>query len=224
MRLTRLIAGSVTAGLLGLVPIALTAPAAQASVTTNLQVQSSYKSLTFGMKTSVRAAVTATDETGFTGAVRVGTVQLQSKVKGKSWKTIKTEPASSYVSFGQVKPKEHTQYRISYSGGSDTYGNVFPAGVSKATKVKVKRKITAPKKGFTLKGKVSPKYAKKKIVVKVSTKPKKGFKKYKTIKTNKKGRYKLKLPKRRGVHFYKVTVKKDKRFGGTSYTWRTRVF
>ncbi|WP_110239590.1 hypothetical protein [Nocardioides gilvus] len=221
MRLTRLIAGTVTAGLLSLVPIALTAPAAQASVTTNLQVQSSYKMLTYGMETSLRAAVTATDSTGYTGAVRVGSVQLQSKVTGKAWKTIKTATASSYVSFGQIKPKEHTEYRISYSGGTDTYGNVFRAGVSTPVKVKVKRKITFPRKGLTLKGKVSPQFKKKKLVVKVSKKETKGFKKYRTIKTNKKGRYSLKLPRRRGTFFYKVIVPKDKRFLSSSYTWRT---
>ena len=38
-----------------------------------------------------------------------------------------------------------------------------------------------------IKGKVTPNYAKKKIVIKVSKKEKKGYKKCKTIKTDKQG-------------------------------------
>lgn len=226
MRLTRLIAGTVTAGLLSLAPIAAIAPAAQANVPTTLQVQSSYKMLTYGMTTSVRAAVTATDSRGYTAGVGVGTVSLQTKVAGKAWKTIKTATASSYVSFGQIKPKEHTQYRISYTGGRDSYGNVFNGGVSKAVTVKVRRslKTNGSKKTFIVKGKVAPKFAKKKVTVQVSKKENKGYKKFKTLRTDKNGRFKIRLPRRKGLNYYKFIVKKDKRFLGTSNVIWTSVY
>ncbi len=56
-----------------------------------------------------------------------------------------------------------------------------------------------------LKGKVKPEYGKKKIVIKVSQSQKTGYNKFKTIKTDRRGKYRVTLPRRSGTWYWFVT-------------------
>ena len=85
----------------------------------------------------------------------------------------------------------NTTYKVVYSGYTDpdqgTYGDNYTPSESAPFTIGVARKITRPSSGFVIKGKVTPDYAKKKIVIKVSKKEKKGYKNFKTIKTDDEG-------------------------------------
>jgi hypothetical protein len=87
----------------------------------------------------------------------------------------------------------------------------------------VARKITYPSSGFVLKGKVTPNYGKKKIVIKVSKRKNKGFKSFKTIKTTSAGKYKVTLPRRGGTWYWSFTVKGDSKYLANGFLWRTWV-
>ena len=89
--------------------------------------------------------------------------------------------------------------------------------------VEVARKITYPKNGFVIKGKVTPNYGKKKIVIKVSKKQNKGYKKFKTIKTTSAGKYKITLPRRGGTWYWSFVVKGDSKYLANGFVWKTFV-
>ncbi|MBE7323971.1 hypothetical protein IEQ44_04820 [Nocardioides sp. Y6] len=226
MRIQRLIAGVVSGALLGLVPVALAAaPAHAADVTTVTTIDASSKKIVF--KSGSKPYIVASVKTSAGTSVYDGDVALQAKTAGSSWKTIRTADASSYVSFSDVVPKKNTDYRAVYQGGSDSYsGDTYVASQSGSMKIKVQRKFTfsGNDRTFKVKGRVTPKYGKKKIVIKVSKRQKRGFKKFRTIKTNKKGKYATKLPKRKGVWYYRFIVKGDKNYAGLKYTVTARVY
>ena len=54
-------------------------------------------------------------------------------------------------------------------------------------------------------------------------KEKKGYKKWKTIKTDKKGKYKVRLPRRGGTWYWSFTVKGDSKYLANGFGWRTWV-
>ena len=87
---------------------------------------------------------------------------------------------NTYASFYDVKPQMNTAYKVVYSGFTDpdqgTYGDNYTPSESAPFTIGVARKITRPSSGFVIKGKVTPDYAKKKIVIQVSKKEKKGYK------------------------------------------------
>ncbi len=95
-------------------------------------------------------------------------------------------PGSDYY---PVKPTKNTTYKVVFGGYTDPvqtqYSDNYAPSESATFTVQVARKITYPSSGFVLKGKVTPDYGKKKIVIKVSKKQNKGYKKFKTIKTDK---------------------------------------
>lgn len=226
MRPAQHVAAAAAISLIGLSPIALAAPAnAIESVPTKPTLSFGYKTvLTYGEDTYLTLKVqdSASGENVYSGSA-----QLQQSVRGGKWaNTGIAQRSGGYVSFQGVKPKEKTRYRIIYTGAagwsSARRADVnYTSSVSNIVTLKVMRKITHPKSGLTLKGKVSPKYKKKKIVIKVSKRENGGFKKWKTIRTNSKSRYKVKLPKTRGNRYYQVIIPKDSRFERSGYGWRT---
>jgi hypothetical protein len=215
MRITRLVAATVTTGLLGLVPVTL-APAANAATPVTVTVQPNYKALTYGTKASVVVAVQANGSSLYTG-----NVTLQRRLNKGAWKAVGTQTSGGYKVF-EVKPQQNTQFRAVYSDSTGAY----ESATSGTKTIKVARKITGKikSKTFVTSGKVTPKYGKKKIVISVSKKQNKGFKKFKTIKTNKKGKYTFKLPKRKGTWYWRYTVKKDKKFIANWTGYRTWVY
>ncbi len=227
MRITRLVAGTVTAGLLGLTPIAIAAPsqAADSWTTTTTAVPSETR-LDYGDKFYVSVDISSSD--GYSPGSADGTSVLYAMEAGSAaWTPVATAD-STYSSFYDVKPKMNTSYKVVYSGYTDTdqgtYGDNYAPSESAPFTVGVARKITYPRSGFVLKGKVKPSYGKKKIVIKASKKQKKGYKKFKTIKTNKAGKYKVTLPKRGGTWYWSLAVKGDSKFLATGFVWRTTVY
>jgi hypothetical protein len=223
MRTTRLIAGTVTAGLLGLAPIAIAAPSQAADTWTTTTVATpSAVELEYGDDFYISVDVDGAD-----GRIPEGTSTLMAMEAGTSaWVPVATGTAS-YSSFYDVKPQMNTAYKVVYTGYTDTdqgpNGDNYQPSESAPFTVTVARKITRPDSGFVIKGKVTPDYAKKKIVIQVSKKEKKGYKKFKTIKTNKKGKYKVTLPRRGGTWYYAFIVKADAKYAATGFGWRTWV-
>ena len=226
MRITRLVAGTVTAGLLGLTPIAVAAPSQAADTWTTTTVATpSVTDLEHGEDLYVSVDVSSSD--GYSPGSADGTVTLYALQAGSTaWVPVATAP-NTYASFYDVKPAMNTTYKVVYSGYTDTdqgqFGDNYTPSESATFTVRVARKITHPDSGFVIKGKVTPRYAKKKIVIKVSRKQNRGYKAFKTIRTTSTGKYRITLPRRGGVWYWSFTVKGDARFAGNVFVWRTWV-
>lgn len=223
MRITRLVAGTVTAGLLGLAPIAVAAPSqATVNLTTTTVAAPSETKLVYGEDLYVDVDVDASD--GYSASY--GTSTLYAMEAGTSaWTPVATGTSAS-ASFFDVKPQATTTYKVVYSGytATSTYQDNYAPSESAPFTVSVARKITYPSSGFVIKGKVTPDYGKKKIVIQASKKQNKGFKKFKTIKTKANGKYKVTLPKRGGTWYWSFVVKGDSRFLSSRFIWKTTVF
>jgi hypothetical protein len=224
MRITRLVAGSVTAGLLGLTPIAIAAPSeAAVTVATSTVSTPSVTQVVYGDTFDVSVDVDAQDGLG----VYDGTSTLYAMEAGSTaWVPVATGtyPTSSFY---DVKPAAETTYKVVYGGYTDpdqgTYGKNYTASESATFTVEVARKITYPSSGFVIKGKVTPSYAKKKIVIKVSRKQNKGYKSFRTIKTTSAGKYRTTLPHRGGTWYWSFVVKGDAKYLANGFVWKTFV-
>lgn len=226
MRTTRLIAGTVSAGLLGLAPIAIATPSHAAPTwTTAVVATPSAAQLEYGDDFYISVDLTSSD--GYSPGGADGTVTLFALEAGSSAWTPVATAENTYASFYDVKPQMNTQYKVVYSGYTDTdqgtLGDNYSPSESAPFTIGVARKITAPSSGFVIKGKVTPDYANKKIVIKVSKKEKKGYKSWKTIKTNGKGKYKVRLPRRGGTWYWTFTTKADAKYLANGFGWRTWV-
>ncbi|MCW2737563.1 hypothetical protein [Nocardioides sp.] len=227
MRITRLVTGTVTAGLLGLTPIAIAAPSQAADTwTTTTTAVPSETQMEYGDDFYVSVDIASSD--GLSPGGADGTSTLYAMQAGSTTWTAVATADSTYGSFYDVKPAMNTTYKVVYSGYTDTdqsqYGDNYTSSESAPFAVSVARKITYPSSGFVLKGKVKPSYGKKKIVIKASKKQNKGYKPFKTIKTNKAGKYKITLPKRGGTWYWSFAVKGDTRFAPTGFVWKTTVY
>jgi hypothetical protein len=222
MRTTRLIAGTVTAGLLGLTPIAIAAPSqASDNLTTTTTAAPSETTVEYGDDIYVSVDVDASD--GYSASY--GTSTLYAMEAGSTaWVPVATGTYAS-SSFYDVKPAKTTTYKVVYSGytAQSTYQDNYAPSESAPFTVSVARTIGHPSSGFVIKGKIKPDFANKKVFIKVSKKAKKGFKKYKTIKTNSSGKYKITLPKRRGTWYWSFSIKGDSQYLGNGFVWRTWV-
>jgi hypothetical protein len=222
MRTTRLIVGTVSAGLLGLAPIAIAAPSQAADTwTTTTTASPSVAQVEYGDDFYVSVDVPSSD--GST-AYR-GTSTLYAMEAGTSaWVPVATN-TSAAGDFYDIKPQMNTSYKVVYAGytAATQYEDTYTPSESAPFTIGVARKITRPSSGFVIKGKVTPDYAKKKIVIQVSKKEKKGYKKFKTIKTDNKGKYKVRLPRRGGTWYWSFTVKADAKYLANGFGWRTWV-
>jgi hypothetical protein len=211
-----------TIGLLGVAPVALAAPsAARDTWKTTTVAQPSATSVAFGSTIDVDVDL---DSASGTAPTR-GTVTLLALTPGASaWTPVATQstPSGDFVG---VEPTMNTTYKVVYGGwtGSGT-DDTYESSESPEFTVGVTRKITYPREGFVLKGKVTPRYRKKTIAIRVSTSRDSGFTKFRKIRTDRKGRYKVTLPKRDGTWYWRVSVRSDARYLGTSYVWETKVF
>lgn len=224
MRTTRLIAGTVTAGLLGLAPIAIAAPSQAAETWSTTTVATTDETeIEFGDEILIEVDVDGSDGLG----PSTGTSTLYAMEAGSTaWVPVSTGqyPGSDFY---PVKPRMNTTYKVAFNGYTDPdqgqFDDNYTPSESAPFTVTVARKITRPTSGFVIKGKVTPDYAKKKIVIQVSKKEKKGYKKFKTIKTDKRGKYKITLPRRGGTWYYAFIVKADAKYAATGFGWRTWV-
>lgn len=229
MRITRLVAGTVTAGLLGLTPIAISAPAQAVETWTTTTVASSDKALVaYGDEIYVTVDVNGSDGLGPSS----GTSTLYAMEGGSTaWVPVATGayPGSDFY---PVKPNMNTTYKVVFGGYTDPDqgefdDNYLPSESAPFT-VAVTRKVAFDNpKGTLIKGKVTPNYGKKKI--KVAKKVGKKWKKYKTFTTTRAGKYRFTLPApRRGKTQWRITVPGNAQFTkwetkGFTYSSRTAV-
>jgi len=218
-----IVAGFISLALASTALIGAPAQAVTENRTTSVSIEVSYTKVEYGR--TIWVTPTVTDNAG--KKVYDGAVTLQSKVKGGAWKTVATNDRAS-ASFWDLKPAEHTAYRALYAGYAAQYSfeNNYTPSTSAETTVKVARTITSKKvkgKNFTVKGKVSPDFKKKKLVIKVAKKEKGKYKKYKVVRTNAKGVYKVSFPRVKGTRYWKIIVPADSRRSKTYTGWRTWV-
>jgi hypothetical protein len=143
---------------------------------------------------------------------------VQRQLPGKGWKTIATS-SSAYL-YDSTKAVGNAAYRVLYSGSGDY------AATSAGVTGKVQRKLDISGisgKRAGMKGKVSPKFKGKVVVLK---KQGKKWKKFKTVRTNKQSRFVVYLPApRRGKYFWKLQIAASKAFATTqSQTYYTRKY
>lgn len=209
MRITRLVAGTLTAALIGVTPIALTAPAqATENLTTTTTAVPNADLLVYGDEIYINSDVT--DSKG--APTYDGTSTLFAMESGSStWVAVATAEAS--YGFYDVKPKRNTTYKIVYSGyaATSSFENNLAPSESAPFEVAVQRKVTPKIKGLTVFGKVKPDYKRKKVIIK--RKAGKRFVKFKTLRTNKKGVFSFRAPGRTGFKF-SVTIPADKHYVG----------
>lgn len=218
----RIIAGTVTAGLLGLTPLAVSAPASATDNLTTVTVASPSKAaVVYGDEIYVNVDVDGSDGYG----TYKGTTTLYALEAGSSaWTPVATAQAG--YSYYDVKPRMNTAYKVVYSGyaAASTYEDNYAPSESAPFAVSVQRKVTIDraKKRMTIKGKVAPKYKKKKV--KVDIKVGKRWKKFKTVRTDRRSRFMVTLPApRRGGKklFFKITVPGNSQFTKYSEVWYT---
>lgn len=218
--LTTLLVATLAGSGIGLV--AGSAPATAATPTTIvgangdpwLSPASSYKTQpgaeVYGDKFSL--AINVKDSSG--NQVFDGTLTVQRQLKGSSaWTTVAT--ADSAFLYKDVKAVGNSTYRVLYSGS----GDYAPSSATKAVKVQRalnEKPVTKGNKLF-LKGKVAPKYSKKKVTIQKRVGKK--WKKFSTVKTDRKGHFtaRVKAPAKRGGKVpYRIYIKKSKTFDTTT--------
>lgn len=134
-----------------------------------------------------------------------GTVTVERALEGETtWTVIGT---SQYAGFsGSTKLVRNATYRVTYSGGASGTSSWAPAEATQA--VTVQRKIDLKNVGgrkVVMRGKVSPAYQGKVTIVKQAGKK---WKKWKVVRTNKKGVFKTALPApKRGRYYWRVLIK-----------------
>jgi hypothetical protein len=210
MRFTRIIAGTITAGLVGLVPVAVSSPASATDNLTTTTTISTYEEvpITYGDEITLSADVAASDGAS---AYR-GTVSLYVSTPSVPAWTLVATGTSTYESF-DVKPTTNAVYQIVYSGytATSTYEDNYAASTSAPFTVTVKRKAVFKTPGLYLVGKIKPDFGKKKVILK--QKKGKKYVAWKKVKTNSKGQFRVKAPNRSGFKF-SVTIPSDSSFTG----------
>ncbi|CAM3330509.1 hypothetical protein NODU109028_11990 [Nocardioides dubius] len=219
MSIKRFVTGAVAAGLLGLTPIALAAAPAQAATpsATAIAGQISKSKTEYGDSFYISGNVQS--EFGYP----TGTLTLSRKLAGESsYKVVGTDTSPGYFWF-DLKAAGNATYVLSFSGGSDSQYDYQPSSIS--TKQSVFRKVTVKtnSRTMTAKGKVTPSFGKKKILVQIK---KGGWKTFKRVKTDKAGKYSVRLPGKRGKgNKYRLVIKADKRFVTNNYhTITSRIY
>ncbi|MEI2714851.1 MAG: Ig-like domain-containing protein [Nocardioides sp.] len=221
MRISRLVAGTVSAGLLGLVPVAVSAPAQAATVATATSLESYSNAVEFGNTVTLSGNVT--DAAG--GGVYTGTVTLYAmSSKNPTWAAVGTDADGGYFSF-TVKPRSNTAYKAVYAGGASTTDQ-YTGSESAPVAVGVARKVTVSllSKSLTVKLKVKPEF--KKGVVKAFIKKGGKYRFLKKVRANKKGVAYVKLPApRRGKKLYfKLKIAKNKHYLGWQDAYYTSAY
>ncbi len=210
MRFYRIIAGTLTAGLLSLAPVAISSPAGATVDLTTTTTVSTYDTLpiVYGETITLSSDVAASDGAS---AYR-GTVTLMvSTPSVPTWTTVATGD-TTYASF-DVQPTSNAVYKVVYSGYAalSTYEDNYAASESAPFSVAVQRKATFRTPGLYVVGKIKPDFARKKVILK--RKQGKKYVAWKKIRTNGKGQFRVKAPNRVGFKF-SLTIPSDSKFTG----------
>ena len=213
MRFTRIIAGTITAGLIGLVPVAISSPAsATENLTTTTTLEQNYGEsvITYGEETSLVAAVLASNGS----SAPYGTVTLyQYTPQNPVWTPVETIASGGYAPFTNVKPLTNASYKAVFSGSTATatFQDNYAPSESVPVAIGVKRKAVFKTPGLFLVGKTKPDFGKKKVILK--RKKGKKYVAWKKVRTNGKGQFRVKAPNQRGFKF-SVTIPSDSKFTG----------
>lgn len=240
MQLTRPVAGTVIAGLLGVAPLTLAAPSQAASgQAATSRAAISHKTYAVASPSETRllprwdASVRAFADDSFDVEVDVdsdlgyappgGTTALLARPAGSStWVEVaESTTASGY--FTDVQPTVTTTYKAVYSGFTASDGDTYARVETATFTVEVGRRITFPVAGFVITGKVTPDYGRRKIVITVSKQQNRGFKAFRTIRTTATGRYKITLPRRGGTRYWSFAVTGDAAHLANGFVWKTFV-
>jgi len=204
MRISRLAAGLVTVGLIGFAPVAITSPATAAGTETPVATVTSYDTdgiFEYGDDLNLSASVKSASGS----SVFTGTYALQvSTPATPAFTTVATGTASGFISF-DITATTNAVYQLVYSGGTSGSGSsatTYTATTSAPFTVRTTRKLSLKTNRLKVIGKVTPDYGKKKI--KVLRKDGKKFKKYASVKTNKKGKFTFNAPRRNKFKFILV--------------------
>lgn len=214
MRITRLVAGSVAAGLLGLTPIAISTSAdAAVTVATATSLTSEKTAYVYGDRILFDAAVTTTDPAN---PYAPGAATLYILRPGSTtWEPISSDEGVSYLYFTDVVAESNATYKVVYPGGTDATGDVYTASESAPFAISTSRKLDIKNpRGTFIKGKVSPDYKKSKVLV--QKKVGKKWKKFRTLKTDKKSKFSTTLPATRKRTYWRFVVKGDSAFAATT--------
>lgn len=218
----RLLAGVLSAGLLSVTPLAVSAPANAATEnhTVTITTAPSASVVKYGDNLYVSVNAAASDGRLYPN----GTTTLYAQPAGSAtWAPVASVSAGQ--SFYDVKPRKNATYKVLYSGhvATSAYENNYAPSESAPFTVAVQRNVTISKakKRLTIKGKVKPKYKRKKVVI--HRKKGKRWVKHRTVKTNKKSVFKVTLPRaKRGKKLYfRITVPGNKSFVKYSEVWYT---
>jgi hypothetical protein len=215
MRITRLVSGLVTTGLVVTAPLVLSAAPAEAAVLGSTVTVNPLTSteLEFGDEIYISGIIKGAD--GKTPNSPTPVALVASTPANPTWTVVGTDD-SAYFSFSDVKPQSNTTYKVIFGGGTSGFGgsaNTLTPSESAPVAVTVSREIKAKTQGLKVIGKVLPDYGKKKVKI-LQVVGKKKTKKYTTVKTNKKGRFTFKAPNKTGFRFV-VVVPADASFAGT---------
>lgn len=141
-----------------------------------------------------------------TAPATVGSADLEQKLPGKSWKTVKTDrDVSDGITFGSYgsKAKENVQYRVHYSGGTDS-GTAVTYAESLSNTVIVRTAWSLGPHALCTThcrfyGKLSPKSKNHKILLQVKHH---GWKPYKVLHTDKHSHWSAVVKPTRGKGTY----------------------
>jgi hypothetical protein len=215
MRITRLVAGLVTAGLVGSFPVLAAAPAHAATTLATTTTIDAFDTnpVPYHKKITISATITAQDGS----SPYEGTATLYGKtVKDAGYAPVATAEVSyGDVSFDKVRPKMNSSYYVVYSGGATgtgTYDKTWTGSTSAESALGVARAIHASTPGLRVVGRVTPKYAKKKV--KILQVVGKKTKRFATVRTDKKSRFSFRAPNKVGFKFV-VVIPADKKYAGT---------
>jgi hypothetical protein len=160
--------------------------------------------------------VTYDDSTVGTTPVTAGAADLQQKLPGHNWKTVRTDSnASDGVSFGNYgsTAKQNVKYRIHYLGGTDpvttttTYAESYSNTVTVRTAWDLKPHALCTHK-CRFYGKLAPKAKHHKVLIQVKHH---GWKRYKVVRTNKHSHWTAFVkPKRGNGALYRAVVAGNK--------------
>lgn len=210
MRFSRIITGVVTAGLVGLVPVAISSPAsATDNLTTATTATPSETLLTYGDEISITLEVVASDGTS---VINGSSTLYAMEARSTTWVPIAT-PTYPGSDIYPIEPKVNTAYKVVYSGyaATTTFEDNYAPSESAPFTVGVKRTAVFKTPGLYLVGKVKPDFGKKKVILK--RKKGKKFVAWKKIETNNKGQFRVKAPDINGFKFT-VTIPSDTHYVG----------
>lgn len=212
----------LAAGLLGVTSLGTT-PAATARdtlATTTVAVPES-QAIDFGETIDVSLDVDG--ENGFSPTEGTSTLWAR-EATSSTWKAVATNTSAS-LDFFDVRPWMTTTYKVVYNGheAATSSDDSYEPSESAPFTIEVARTITRPTGGFKVAGRVRPRYGERPIVVRVSSEERGGFTRFTRIRTDRRGRYSLVLPRRSGVWYWSFVVKADQAYAGTRFKWRTWV-